>query len=107
MSTNNIVLLFDMNVLRTSAVSSTNLGSILMQAASLVLTCNILCGRVFLNGRGHVILLKIYIYILFFSTIILLKMKYTPAVRSNILSILIFASCVILRSRVLRVVDPQ
>ena len=32
---------------------------------------------------------------------------YTPAVRSNILSKLVFASCVILRSRVLRVVCPH
>ena len=37
-----------------------------------------------------------------------MKKKYTPAVRSNILSKLIVASCVlILRSRVLRVVCPH
>ena len=55
------------------------------------------------------------------STIIIIKLKYSPAsceiedfdeytppaVRSNILSKLIFASCVILRSRVLRVVCPH
>ena len=35
------------------------------------------------------------------------KYEYTPAVRSKILSKLIFASCVILRSRVLRGVCPH
>ena len=40
------------------------------------------------------------------TTTILWKLKYTPTVRSNILSKLIFLTklCVILRSRVLRVV---
>ena len=46
-------------ILRTSAVSSTKLGSILIFASCVVGTCNIQCGWVFsLHGRGPVSLFK-------------------------------------------------
>ena len=40
-------ILFYKHISRTSAVSSTNFGSILIFASCVVGTCNILCGRVF------------------------------------------------------------
>ena len=44
-------------ILTTSAVSSTNLGSILIFASCVVGTCSVLCGCFFsVNGRGPVIL---------------------------------------------------
>ena len=41
-------------------MSSTDFGSLIISASCIVGTCNILCGRVFLNGRGPNLLFGIH-----------------------------------------------
>ena len=62
-----IELLFYEHISRTSAVSSTNFGSILIFASCVVGTCNILdyVGEFFHNGRGHIILERYQMQVFF------------------------------------------
>ena len=53
--------LFYKNISRTSAVSSTNFGSILIFASCLVVLVIYYVGEFVLNGRGHIVLLQKHI----------------------------------------------
>ena len=48
--------------LKTSAVSSTNFGSILVFASCVVGTCNAYVGEFFLNGRGPKYVCRLYCF---------------------------------------------
>ena len=62
--------LFYKHIFRTSALSSTNIASILIFSSCVIGTCNILCGRVFSQWEGSCFVEKNDgLYILFFSTI--------------------------------------